>query len=136
MPVPPKLGASPVRVLVVDDEPAVTQMIALAIHTAHPEYEVTEAHDGFRAGTLVANLSPDVVILDLRMPGMDGHEVCRLIKSQEKTRHITVLAMTAHPTPENQSEILNCGARVCLNKPLDIEKLLGEIELARKTTEE
>lgn len=136
MPVPPELRSGPTRVLIVDDEPAVTRIIALAIKTAHPEYEVAEAHDGFHAGTLMTTLRPDVVVLDLRMPGMDGQEVCRLIKSNENTRHIEVLAMTAHPSPENERKMLECGARVCLPKPLDMEALLGEIEKARKTIEE
>jgi two-component system, OmpR family, response regulator len=127
MPIPDQLSATPTRVLVVDDEAAVAKMIARAVKTAHPEYEVIEANDGFRAGTIVATQQPDVVILDLRMPGMNGYEICRLIKSQETTKHITVLAMTAYPSPDGQKQILDCGARVCLTKPLDINQLLDEV---------
>ena len=76
------------RLLVVDDEAPVAQMIARAVRAAHPEYEVIEANDGFRAGTIIASQQPDVVILDLRMPGMDGYEVCSLIKSQDTTKHV------------------------------------------------
>jgi len=128
MPVPDELGSTPTRVLVVDDEAPVAQMIARAIRSAHPEYEVIEANDGFRAGTLVASQQPDVVILDLRMPGMDGYEVCSLIKSQDNTKHVEVLAMTAYPSPESDKRIRECGARVCLSKPLDIGELLREVE--------
>lgn len=127
MPIPPEVQAAPVRVLIVDDEPAITKLVARALAEAHPQCEVLEAHDGFRAGTIVATAKPDVVILDLRMPGMDGFEVCSLIKSQEATRHAEVLAMTAYPSPENERKILDCGARVCLAKPLDMEKLLQEV---------
>ena len=84
----------------------------------------------FRAGTIVASQQPDVVILDLRMPGMDGYEVCRLIKAQDTTRHAEVLAITAYPSPENEAKILDCGARICLSKPLDIDRLLEEIEVS------
>ena len=128
MPVPDELEVAPTRILVVDDEAAVARMIARAIKTANPSYELIEATDGFRAGTLVASQMPDVVILDLRMPGMDGYEVCRLIKSQESTKHLSVLAMTAFPSPENEKRILDCGARVCLPKPLDMDRLLQEVE--------
>jgi CheY-like chemotaxis protein len=130
MPVPPELEGSPVRVLVVDDEPAVAQMIARLIKRTHPDYEVVEANDGFRAGTIVATLKPDVVILDLRMPGIDGYEVCRLIKSQAGTKHAQVIAMTAYASPENEQRILSCGARVCMSKPLDLEALVKEVETA------
>jgi len=130
MPIPSELDATPVRILVVDDEPAITQLIAWALKAAQPEYEVHEAHDGFRAGTLVATLKPDVVILDLRMPGMDGYEVCRLIKSQDATRHAEVVAITAYPSPENQQKIKGCGARVCISKPLDMAQLLHEVDIS------
>ena len=128
MPIPPELVTRPDRVLIVDDEPAITQLIAKVLRGALPECEVVEAHDGFRAGTIIATLKPDVVILDLRMPGMDGYDVCRLIKSQEATKQAEVLAMTAFPSPESEKKILECGARVCLTKPLDMDALLKEVK--------
>ena len=130
MPVPPELDTIPIRILIVDDEPAITQLIARALHAAHPDYDIHEAQDGFRAGTLVATLKPDVVVLDLRMPGMDGYEVCRLIKSQDATRHAEVVAMTAYPSPESRQRIIECGARTCIAKPLDMAQLLNEVEIS------
>jgi len=128
MPIPPDLQADRAQVVVVDDEPSVTRLIARAIQLAYPEMAVAEAHDGFEAGTMVATDRPDVVILDLRMPGMDGFEVCRLIKLQEATRHAQIVAMTAYPSPESERKILQCGARVCLSKPLDLDGLLKEVQ--------
>jgi len=128
MPVPPELGTTPIRILVVDDEEALAKMVAKAIRSQNPDYEITEANDGFRAGTLIATIKPDVVILDLRMPGVDGYEVCRMIKGQKDTAHAEVIAMTAFPSSESEKRILDCGARVCLAKPLDLDELLGEIE--------
>ena len=127
MPIPPELNVRPVSVLVVDDEPAITKLIARAIKTALPEVEVIEANDGFRAGTLVATLRPEVVILDLRMPGMDGFEVCKLIKGQDQTRHAHVLAITAYPSQDSEKNILACGAKICMTKPLDMEALISEV---------
>ncbi len=132
MPVPAGLEQSQVCVLVVDDEPDTTRIIARAIGGSHPDFEVVEVHDGFRAGTVVATLKPDVVILDLRMPGMDGFEVCRLIKSQEATKHAEVIAITAYPSEENNRRIMDCGAKMCLSKPLDLAKLIEQIALAVK----
>jgi excisionase family DNA binding protein len=130
MPLPEDLQDRPTRVLVVDDEEAVAHMVAKALSAAKPKFEVIEAHDGFRAGTMVATLKPDVVILDLRMPGMDGYEVCRLIKSQPATKNAEVVAMTAYPSPENERKILECGARVCMTKPLDLDLLIREVEIS------
>ncbi|MFW6133585.1 MAG: response regulator, partial [Planctomycetota bacterium] len=127
MPVPAELGPCPTRVLVVDDEPSVAQFIRRAIEDRIPDCEVAEAHDGFRAGTVVATLRPDVVVLDLRMPGMDGYEVCRLIKSQDGTRHVEVVGITAYPSSENERRILDCGARACLTKPLDLSEMTDTI---------
>ncbi len=130
MPVPDELDIPSVRVLVVDDEPALTQLIARALRTDDPDYEIIEAQDGFRAGQMVATLKPDVVILDLRMPGMDGFEVCRLIKGQEATRRAVVLAMTAYPSPESERRARECGAHSYFSKPLNIDELLKAVKEA------
>jgi CheY-like chemotaxis protein len=112
---------------VVDDEPAVAQVVARAIVGEFPHVEVMEAHDGFHAGTLVANTRPDLVLLDLRMPGMDGFQVCKMIREQPATKQTEIVAMTAFPSPETEKRILECGARICLHKPLDMEQLLREV---------
>ena len=130
MPVPPDLGSTPIRILVVDDEEAVAKLIARAVRSQNPDYEVVEANDGFRAGTMIATVRPDVVILDMRMPGMDGYEVCRMIKGQDSTKHAEVIAMTAFPSPEREKRIIECGARVCLAKPLDLDRLLKEVDMS------
>lgn len=128
MPIPAELESTPIRILVVDDDVAVAKLVARALRTGHPDWEVIEANDGFHAGSLVATHKPDVVILDLRMPGVDGYEVCRLIKSQNSTKHAEVLAMTAYQSEESRQRILDCGARVCMTKPLDMPQLIQEVE--------
>jgi len=127
MPMPAELHAAPTRVLIVDDEPAITQLLARALKTTYPDFEIAEAHGGFHAGTVLAELKPDIVILDLRMPGMDGFEVCKLIKSSEATKSADVIAITAYPSAESEQRILDCGAKICLSKPLDMEQLLAEV---------
>jgi excisionase family DNA binding protein len=127
MPLSPGSQAQPPRVVVVDDEPDVAQMISRAVRQDHPELEVLEARDGFQAGAIISTAKPEVVILDLRMPGIDGFEVCRMIKSNEATRHATVIAITAYPSPEAEEEILNSGARICLAKPLDLAELVRHV---------
>lgn len=128
LPIPAELERGTLKVLVVDEDLAVTRRLATEIVAAHPDYEVLEAHDGFSAGQLVGSAKPDVVVLDLRMAGMDGCEVCRRIKSKDDSKDTVVIAMTATPSPEVEKRILECGASVCLAKPLDFGVLMRELE--------
>jgi excisionase family DNA binding protein len=128
LPIPPELNHGAPRVLVVDDEASVARLIATEIKARHPDFEVAEAYDGFSAGETVAAWEPDLVILDLRMPGMDGYEVCRRIKSRPETQKTEVIATTGYFTPEAAEQILACGARTCLAKPLDMAGLLRAVE--------
>ena len=130
LPVPPELNPPPLRVLVVDDEDSVTRWLAEEIKAIHPDYEVLEANNGYTAGEIIALSKPNVVILDLRMPGIDGFEVCQRIKSREETKDISVIAITAHHSDEIQRRICEAGATAYFTKPLDIEALLAEVESA------
>ncbi len=126
MPVPEQLDGRGLRVLIVDDEPAMTQIISRTIKAAHPQFQLAEAHNGFQAGSMLATMRPHVVILDLRMPGVDGYEVCRMARSQSPQTQ--VIAMIAHLTPQSRQQALDCGASACLDKPLSMERLLEEVE--------
>lgn len=128
--IPAELQPSPPKVLVVDDEEAVASWVAAEILAERPDIEVLVANDGFSAGEIVGFERPDVVILDLRMPGMDGFEVCRRIKDREDTRKTSVIAMTAYPSPKAERRILECGAEVYLTKPLEIGALLKHVTTA------
>ena len=130
LPIPPELGASAPRILVVDDEAPVTQWIAEEIKDRRPDFEVFQANDGFSAGEIAALHKPEVIVLDLRMPGLDGFELCRRIKSREETKNVSVVAITAHPSPKVRRRILEAGAAAYLSKPLDIEVLMAEMEAA------
>lgn len=127
-PIPRELLPNKPHILVVDDEAAVARWVSEEIRNARPEAEVLVANDGFAAGEMVASQKPQVVILDLRMPGMDGFEVCRRIKAREDTRHTAVIAMTAYASEEARQRILDCGAQAFLTKPLDITELTEELD--------
>jgi CheY-like chemotaxis protein len=131
LPIPGRLAHGlAVRVLVVDDEEAVAAWVASEIRLAHPDYDVLTAQDGFAAGEIVGSMSPDAVILDLKMPGLDGYDVCRRIKSKAETRHTVVIAMTADPSAEAERRIRECGATAFLPKPVDRNALLRELHAA------
>jgi excisionase family DNA binding protein len=120
--IPAELVAARNTVLVVDDEKDVAKWIAQTISSRHPEINVLTANDGYSAGELVVSEHPSLVILDLYMPGLDGFEVCRRIKTQHRNG-TTVVAITAHPSPEAQKAILDAGALVCLPKPITTDAL-------------
>lgn len=134
LPIPEELAQSkPLPlVLVVDDEVSVAKWLALEISSAEPTWQVQQAHDGFAAGQMVGTYRPHVVILDLRMPDLDGFEVCRRIKSDPVTRDTAVIAITAYPSAGAEQRILECGAQICLIKPLEIDTVLQEVRRALK----
>jgi excisionase family DNA binding protein len=131
LPLPDELkqGSGRRKVLVVDDERAICELLAdhLAKRPQEP-YDVATASDGFEAGRLVASFRPDVVVLDLRMPGLDGFEVCKTIKADPVTSGTLVVAMTGYHTPETEARILECGASRCFAKPIDPATLAGFID--------
>lgn len=135
LPVPTELQAPTPTILVVDDEAAVADLIVTELKATHPQCQVLAAYDGFAAGEQVVMHRPDVVILDLRMPGLDGYEVCRRIKARAETHHAAVIAVTAHCSPQAAQDILACGAQACLAKPLDFAVLRAQVSgaLAQRT---
>lgn len=124
LPIPRELSASPPRVLIVDDEESVAKWVAEAIQSERPDVETLIALDGFAAGESVATARPDVVILDLWMPGMNGFEVCRRIKSRPESRDTFVLAITGRMADQVEEKIRDCGANAFLPKPLDMRQLM------------
>lgn len=119
-------GRNRKRILIVDDEPTVVTFIEGAL-LLEGKYELATASDGFDAGQQVATLKPDLIILDIMLPGMDGFEVCRRVKSDAATRHIKILAITGFATEENVRRILRTGADDCMAKPLKLRDLQEKV---------
>lgn len=116
------------KVLVVDDHEELVQTIILFLE-ATGEYDCAAAYDGFEAGLRVMTFAPDLVLLDLFMPQMDGFQVCRRLKADPKTQHVRILVMTAYAEKENLDKARVCGADECLVKPFTMETLKQRIEI-------
>jgi two-component system response regulator MprA len=117
-------------VLVVDDDSAIRSSLALALDLEG--YEVTVAADGADALTAMRDDRPDVLVLDLMMPGIDGLTVCRVLRS-EKDR-VPILMLTARTETTDRVEGLDAGADDYLPKPFDLEELLARLRaLLRRT---
>jgi excisionase family DNA binding protein len=121
-------GSGRSKVLVVDDESSIRDVLAEHLTTRANPYEVLTAADGFEAGRLVATFRPDVVLLDLRMPGLDGFQICRTIKADPETSNTVVIAMTGFYSPETEARILECGAIRCFAKPVEASTLSAFID--------
>lgn len=114
------------RILIVDDEPPIQNLIKKML--SRDRYEIKAASDGFEAGTKILQFKPELVILDLLMPGMDGFEVCKMIKKNPETSHIKILIITGHDFEENKTRIMDAGADGYIAKPFDKEMLKKNIE--------
>ena len=118
------------RVLVVDDVDANVKLLEARLTADY--FEVSTARSGREALDLCANERVDVVLLDVMMPGIDGFEVCRRLKSEPRTQHIPVILVTALDHPSDRVRGLEAGADDFLTKPVDDIALVKRVRnLAR-----
>ncbi len=114
--------------MVIDDDAQARSLVAAFLEPAG--YEVRGAQGGV-PGLLAADTDPpDVIVLDLQMPGMNGYEVCRVLRHGEKTRGIPVVMMTASDDPHLNREAYAAGAQACVPKPFRKEGLIAAIQAA------
>ena len=125
--IPAALHSSRPKVLIVDDDEQFSEWLKEEIQERFQDCEVILARNGYTAGEIIGHSKPQVVILDLRMPGIDGFEVCSRLKSNPLFKDIRVIAVTADASAEATSRILEMGARVCMSKPLDMNVLTDEL---------
>jgi len=118
----------PKRILIVDDEQEVRQALKDVVQEVEASLEVDLAEDGYEALLKVGDLKPDLLILDLRMPRMDGYEACRRIKSNPETAGTRILAISGFIDNGAEQEILQCGATDWMRKPVQIEEFKKKIE--------
>jgi len=104
------------RLLVVDDQPANIQALYQAFSADH---QVLMATSGEQALKIAMTKQPDLVLLDVMMPGMDGHEVCHRLKAEESTRDIPVIFVTAHDDEASETLALEMGAVDFISKPVN-----------------
>ncbi len=116
-------------VLVVDDDLMVMRALVRKLK-ALQRYEVVAASSAYEALLLVGAIRPDVVVLDLLMPTMDGFEVCAAIKRTPATRHVTIVAMTGQFSDGMRQRALDLGALECLPKVGGLDELPRLIDRA------
>ena len=116
---------SNVRILVVDDEPLIVTM--LTKHFEEEGFTVLTARDGYEALTKARAETPDVILLDLILPKLNGYEVCTLLKQDTRYQHIPVIMLTAKVQEKDEQLGRACGAQAYVRKPVQINVLLEQI---------
>jgi two-component system cell cycle response regulator len=121
------------RLLVVDDDAANARLLEVALAAEY--YEVRTVTDGADTVASVTAWEPDVILLDVKMPRMNGYQVCQALKADEQTKHIPVIMVTGLKEPADRRHGLACGADEFLTKPIEhqilIARLRGIIRLKR-----
>ena len=115
---------SPPRLLLVDDCVAVRDLYELALE---PSFQVSTANRGVEGLALAMTEHPDVVVLDVLMPGLDGWETCAAIKSNPQTAGIPVILLTAADDRDLTQHAIAVGASALLNKPCPADRLVNTI---------
>lgn len=112
-------------VLVVDDEPMARTLLRLMLVRAG--FDVVEAEDGFDALDKLKDGSPDVMILDVMMPGIDGFSVCETVRAAPRTAELPIIMLSAKTDLESVNKGLQLGANKYLTKPISPEELTRQV---------
>lgn len=113
-------------ILVVDDEIDIANLVAMNL--ADEGYDTHLAHTGHDALDLALKLRPDLIVLDLMLPGVDGVEVCRLLRNDPRTTTTSIIMLTARTMPSERIAGLEAGADDYLDKPFDLDELLVRVQ--------
>jgi len=112
-------------ILVIDDDPAMLDFLAQRL--APEGFTVSTAKSGQEGISKATGLQPDLILLDLRMPGYDGWEVCKMLRANPKTQHIPIIVVTAVLLPGQLEQAMASGADDFAFKPIDMTDLLIRI---------
>jgi len=116
------------RVLIVDDDQNINTLLKRYLTRRVPGRTVIQAFDGFEAGKLLSEERPGVILLDINLPGIDGHKLCRRIKEDTGLGSPIIIVITGLTDEDLESKILEEGADAFYRKPLDFEKIHEKIE--------
>ena len=113
------------RILVADDDDGLRQLLRLIL--AREGFEVFEAANGEQALAMAVAVDPAVILLDVMMPGLDGYDVCRRLKSDQRTGNVPVVFVSAAEDVYRRNEAQQLGAAACIQKPIGPRDLVARI---------
>jgi len=115
------------RILIVEDDRL--SMTLLSDFLSAHGYTVLKTSEGLEAINLARDEQPDLILMDIRLPGISGFDVTRLLKQDNQTKAIPIIAVTAFATPEDETMALESGCAAYITKPVNVDELLRTIEL-------
>ena len=118
------------KILLVEDSEMSRDMLARRL--ARRGYEVVIAVDGGQGVTLAQTEAPDLILMDMNLPVLDGSEATRQLRAAPATRSIPIIALTAHAMSGDRENALKAGCDDYDTKPIELERLLGKIEVLLK----
>jgi PAS domain S-box-containing protein len=113
--------STPTTILVVDDNPTNLKLAVAVLESE--DYRVEQALDAEQALAAIARSVPDLILMDIALPGMDGLELTRKLRADEATRHIRIVAMTAFAMKGDEQPAIEAGCRGYISKPIDTRRL-------------
>ena len=119
------MSESKPRVLIVDDEPDLLSVLHFGLEVEG--FDVLEASDGEQGLNMAREHTPDLIVLDLMLPRMDGYKVCRALKFDERYRRIPVFILSARSGETDRRLALDLGADAFITKPYDMKDLVSRI---------
>jgi len=117
---------SQAKILIVDDEPDLVETIRFSLELEG--YNVLVASNGEEGLNLARQEKPDLILLDLMLPKLDGYKVCRLLKFDERYKHIPILMLTAKTQEKDKILGKETGANEYITKPFDMDELMEKIK--------
>ncbi|MCJ7514904.1 MAG: response regulator [Dehalococcoidia bacterium] len=114
------------KILIIEDDPGTTRFLVYTLE--HEGYTVLSAADGLEGFKKAQDEHPDLVILDVMLPGMDGYEVCHRLRKKAETLTMPVLMVSGRARQDDKNIGLRMGADVYLAKPVDPETILAKVE--------
>ena len=114
------------RVLIVDDDTAIIEMFTELLER-DGRFEVSTATTGYDAGIVTEQFRPDIMLLDFKLPDVNGNVVCRTIRSNPNYEHIRIIAISGVADPDEVEELKAAGADDFIRKPFDIDTVIGRM---------
>ncbi len=114
-------------ILIVDDDQALNDSLKKGLEMMNPDLTILQATDGFEAGRVSVESKPNLIILDIDLPGVDGFKLCKTFKADEKLMNPLIIAISGMGKDDTESKVVDAGADAFMPKPINFDELAEKI---------
>lgn len=115
-------------ILIVDDDQALNDSLKKGLEMMDPDLTILQATDGFEAGRVSVESKPNLIILDIDLPGVDGFKLCKTFKADEKLANPIIIAISGMGLEDTESKAMEAGADAFMAKPINFDELSSQID--------